>query len=64
MILFIGLLTHVRWFSFLDLHQGVYVIKLNEKDEKILIYSISVGSSVSKSCDVTCAPKFIKNESI
>ena len=30
-------------FQFSDLYQGVWIIKCNEKDEKVLKHSISVG---------------------
>ena len=49
-ILFIGLFVNVLCFGLLDLYQGVWIIKRNEIDEKILKHSISVGSFQFQIC--------------
>ena len=37
-------------FRFLDLHQGAWIIKWSEKDEKIFKHSISIGSILFQIC--------------
>ena len=55
------LLNHLPMFNVpgLDPQQSEWIIKWSGKDEKVFIYSISVGCVVSNLCHVIILGKFI-----